>query len=42
MKKFKIEIKNRWTGAVIFTYESEKESKIKEAVEQAVKEGANL
>lgn len=42
MKKFKIEIKNRWTGDVIFTYESKKEATIKEAVEQAVKERVSL
>jgi len=38
-KKAKIEIKNRWTGEVI--YSSEKET-IKEAVEEAVGLGADL
>ena len=37
----KIEIKNRWNGNVIFTYEKENAT-IKDAVEQAVKEGVNL
>jgi hypothetical protein len=37
----KIEIKNRFTGSVIFTYEKENAT-IKDAVVQAVKEGANL
>jgi uncharacterized protein YjbI with pentapeptide repeats len=37
----KIEIKNRFTGSVIFTYEKENAT-IKEAVAQAVKGGANL
>ena len=42
MKKETFEIKNRWTGKVLFTYESDKETNIKEALEQAVNEGANL
>ena len=37
----KIEIKNRFTVSVIFTYEKENAT-IKDAVEQAVKERANL
>jgi len=37
----KIEIKNRFTGSVIFTYEKENAT-IKDAVEQAVKERAKL
>ena len=37
----KIEIKNRFTGSVIFTYEKENAT-IKDAVEQAVKGRANL
>jgi hypothetical protein len=37
----KIEIKNIFTGSVIFTYEKENAT-IKEAVAQAVKEGADL
>jgi hypothetical protein len=37
----KIEIKNRFTGSVIFTYEKENAT-IKEAVLKALKEGANL
>jgi hypothetical protein len=37
----KIEIKNRFTGSIIFTYEKENAT-IKEAVLKALKEGANL
>ncbi len=37
----KIEIKNRYTGNVMFTYEKENAT-IKDAVVKAVKEGANL
>ena len=37
----KIEIKNRWTGSVIFTYEKENAT-IKQAVLEAVKSGADL
>ena len=42
MKKFKIEIKNRFTQSVIFTYELEKEATIKDAIKEAVKRDANL
>jgi hypothetical protein len=42
MKTFKIEIKNRFTRNVIFTYESEKEGTIKDAVKEAVKNDTNL
>ena len=41
MSKVKIEIKNRWTGSVLFEYEKENNT-IKDTVEKAVKEGANL
>ena len=41
MNKIKIQIKNRWTGSVLFEYEKENNS-IKETVEQAMKTGANL
>lgn len=41
MSKVKIEIKNRWTGSVLFEYEKENNT-LKDTVEQAVKEGANL
>ena len=37
----KIEIKNRWTGSILFEYEKENNS-LKNTVEQAVKERANL
>jgi len=37
----KIEIKNRFTGSIIFTYEKENAT-IKDAVLKALKEGANL
>ena len=37
----KIEIKNRWTGSVIFTYEKENAT-IKQAVLEAIKSGADL
>ena len=41
MKKVKIEIKNRWTGNVLFEYEKDNNT-IKETIEKAVEEGANL
>ncbi len=37
----KIEIENRWTGSILFEYEKENNT-LKDTVEQAVKEGANL
>jgi len=41
MRKIKIEIKNRWSGKVIFEYESETNT-IKETVARAIDEQANL
>ena len=41
MSKVKIEIKNRWTGSVLFEYEKENNT-IKDTVEKAVRDGANL
>ena len=41
MKKVKFEIKNRYTGSVLFEYEKE-DNTLKETVEQAIKEGADL
>ena len=41
MKKIKIEIKNRWTGKILFEYEKENNT-IKETLQEAVKDGANL
>lgn len=41
MSKVKIEIKNRWTGSVLFEYEKE-DNTLKDTVEEAVKQGANL
>jgi uncharacterized protein YjbI with pentapeptide repeats len=41
MKKVKIEIKNRWTGKVLFEYESE-DNTIKKTLLQAIAEGSNL
>ena len=40
-EKIKIEIKNRWTGAVLFEYEKE-DNTIKETVIEAVNNGADL
>jgi hypothetical protein len=37
----KIEIKNRWTGSIIFTYEKENNT-VKQTLVKAVSEGANL
>ena len=39
--KVKIEIKNRWTGSVLFVYEDE-DNTIKKTVEKAKEKGANL
>ncbi len=41
MSKIKIEIKNRWTGSILFEYEKENNT-LKDTVEKAVEEGANL
>ena len=41
MNKIKIQIKNRWTGSILFEYERENNT-IKDTVEQAVKTGAYL
>jgi len=41
MSKIKFEIKNRWTGSVLFEYEKE-DNTLKDTVEQAVRAGANL
>ena len=41
MKKIKIEIKNRWTGDVLFEYKKENNT-IKDTLERAVEDGANL
>ena len=40
-KKIKIEIKNRFTGDIIFSYEAENNT-IKKTVEEAVRQGASL
>ena len=40
-KTIKIEIKNKWTGSVLFEYESE-DNTIKKTVEEAMKRGADL
>ena len=40
-KKIKIEIKNRWTGSIIFEY-SKKDNTIKDTLEEAIRRGANL
>ena len=40
-KKIKTEIKNRWTGSVLFEYEKENNT-LKYTLEKAVTEGANL
>ena len=39
--KTKIEIKNRWTGSILFEYEKENNT-MKDTVEKAVKQNANL
>ena len=41
MNKVKFEIKNKWTGSVLFEYEKE-DNTLKKTVEKAVKEGVNL
>ena len=41
MSKVKIEIKNRWTGSVLFEYEKENNT-IKDTIEKAVKEATCL
>ena len=41
MNKIKFEIKNRWTGSVLFEYEKENNT-LRDTVEQAVKAGVNL
>ena len=41
MSKIKIEIKNRWTGSVLFEHEKENNT-IKDTIEKAVERGANL
>ena len=41
MKKIKIQIKNRWTGSILFEYEKEYNT-IKDTVMEAVKNGADL
>lgn len=42
MKKFKIEVANRFTRDLIFTYESEEKATIKDAIEEAAKRNTNL
>ena len=41
MSKIKFEIKNRWTGSVLFEYEKENNT-LKDTVEKAVEKGADL
>ena len=41
MSKIKFEIKNRWTGSILFEYEK-KDNTLKKTVEEAVRVGANL
>jgi hypothetical protein len=41
MKNIKIQIKNRWTGSIIFEYESENNT-IKDTLKEAIKSRANL
>lgn len=41
MSKIKFEIKNRWTGSILFEYEKE-DNTLKNTVEKAVKERADL
>ena len=41
MTKIKLQIKNRWTGSLIFEYEKE-DNTIKDTVLEAIKSGANL
>ena len=41
MSKIKFEIKNRWTGSILFEYEKE-DNTLKKTVEEAVRVGADL
>lgn len=41
MKRVKIQIKDRWTGSILFEYEKENNT-IKDTVEEAVRKGINL
>lgn len=41
MSKIKIEIKSRWSGIILFEYEKENNT-IKDTLEKAIEEGANL
>jgi hypothetical protein len=41
MEKIKIEIKNRWTGSILFEYEKE-DNTIRDTMVEAVKNGADL
>ena len=41
MSKVKFEIKNKWTGSILFEYEKE-DNTLKKTVEEAVREGADL
>lgn len=41
MSKIKFEIKNRWTGSILFEYEKENNT-LKDTVTEAIKRGANL
>ena len=41
MSKVKFEIKNRWTGSVLFEYEKENNT-LEDTVEKAIEEGADL
>ena len=41
MSKVKFEIKNRWTGSILFKYEKE-DNTLKKTVEEAVREGTDL
>ena len=41
MSKVKFEIKNRWTGSILFEYEKE-DNTLKKTVEEAVRGGADL
>ena len=41
MSKVKFEIKNRWTGSVLFEYEKENNT-LKDTVEKAIEERADL
>lgn len=41
MNKIKFEIKNRWTGSILFEYEKENNT-LKDTIKEAIKRGANL